>query len=171
MDIDPECNYCPACHDEYRPEITTCAACGVALESSAALRARLDRQRTGRPEPIGPDEPLVLVRRGPLGQIRQLQALLEANGLAAVACADGPAGCRTTCRGAELLLQVRAADLAEVHALLDEEHRRTTVLTDYDPSLADEVFDAGRNEATCPACGCRFPTSSSTCPDCGLSFA
>ena len=171
MDIDPECNYCPTCHDEYRPEITTCAACGVALESGEALRARLDRQRTGRPEPIGPDEPLVLVRRGPLGQIRQLQALLEANGLAAVACADGPAGCRTSCRGAELLLQVRAADLAEVHALLDEEHRRTTVLTDYDTSLAGEVFDADRDEATCPACGCRFPTSSSACPDCGLSFA
>jgi hypothetical protein len=171
MDIDPECNYCPACRDEYRPEITTCPACGVALESGAALRARLDRQRIGRPAPIGPDEPLALVRRGPLGQIRQLQALLEAHGLAAIACADGPAGCRTTCRGAELLLQVRAADLAEVLALLDEEHRRTTVLTDYDTSLADEVFDAGRNEATCPACGCRFPTSSSTCPDCGLSFA
>ena len=171
MDIDPECNYCPTCHDEYRPEITTCAACGVALESSAALRARLDRQRAVRPEPIGADEPLALVRRGPLGQIRQLQALLEAHGLAAIARTDGPAGCRTTCRGAELLLQVRAADLAEVLALLDEEHRRTTVLTDYDTSLADEVFDAGRNEATCPACGCRFPTSSSTCPDCGLSFA
>ena len=171
MDIDPECNYCPACRDEYRPEICTCAACGVALESGAALRARLDRQRPVRPEPIGADEPLALVRRGPLGQIRQLQALLEAHGLAAIARTDGPAGCRTTCRGAELLLQVRAADLAEVLALLDEEHRRTTVLTDYDTSLADEVFDAGRNEATCPACGCRFPTSSSTCPDCGLSFA
>ena len=62
MDIDPECNYCPTCHDEYRPEITTCAACGVALESGAALRARLDRQRIGRPAPIGPDEPLALVR-------------------------------------------------------------------------------------------------------------
>ena len=59
----------------------------------------------------------------------------------------------------------------EVNALLDEEHRRTTVLTDYDTSLAGEVFDAGRDEATCPACGCRFPTSSSACPDCGLSFA
>lgn len=83
MDIDPECNYCPTCHDEYRPEISTCAACGVALESGAALRARLDRQRPVRPEPIGADEPLALVRRGPLGQIRQLQALLEAHGLAA----------------------------------------------------------------------------------------
>ena len=31
MDIDPECNYCPTCHDEYRPEISTCAASGVAL--------------------------------------------------------------------------------------------------------------------------------------------
>lgn len=72
MDIDPECNYCPTCHDEYRPEISTCAACGVALESGAALRARLDRQRPVRPEPIGADEPLALVRRGPLGQIRQL---------------------------------------------------------------------------------------------------
>ena len=66
---------------------------------------------------------------------------------------------------------MRAADLAEVHALLDEEHRRTTVLTDYDTSLAGEVFDADLDEATCPACGCRFPTSSSACPDCGLSFA
>ena len=100
MDIDPECNYCPTCHDEYRPEISTCAACGVALESGAALRARLDRQRPVRPEPIGADEPLALVRRGPLGQIRQLQALLEAHGLAAIARTDGPAGCRTSCRGA-----------------------------------------------------------------------
>ena len=171
MDIDPECNYCPACNDEYRPEITTCAACGVALESGAALRARLDGQRTGRPVPIGPAEPLVVVRRGPLVQIRQLQGLLEAHGLAAIASTDGPAGCRTTCSGAELLLQVRPADLAEVLALLDEEHRRTTVLAEYDTSLAGEVFDAGQDEAICPACGCRFATSSSSCPDCGLSFA
>ena len=172
MDIDPECNYCPTCHDEYRPEITTCAACGVALESGAALRARLDRQRTGRPKPINPDEPLVLVRRGPLGQIRQLQALLEAHGLAAVACADGPAGCRTTCRGAELLLQVRAADLAEVHALLDEEHRRTTVLTDYDTSLAVRCLMPARTRpparpaaAVSPPVRPPVPTAASASPE------
>ena len=38
MDIDPECNYCPTCHDEYRPEISTCAACGVAYGHGSANR-------------------------------------------------------------------------------------------------------------------------------------
>jgi rRNA maturation endonuclease Nob1 len=30
------------------------------------------------------------------------------------------------------------------------------------------VFDTGKDEAICPACGTKFQTSSSECPECGL---
>lgn len=34
----------------------------------------------------------------------------------------------------------------------------------------DEVFDTGKAEATCPACGNVFATTAKECPDCGLVF-
>lgn len=64
-----------------------------------------------------------------------------------------------------------AADAAAIGAILAAERGRELESMGYDLSLADQVFDPSRAEATCPACGTSFATSCHECPDCGLSFA
>lgn len=168
MDIDPECNYCPQCKGEYRAEIQSCADCGLALVSGVLLLARQE-ERVSRPDEIDPAEPVVVVRKGPILQMKALQATLRAQGLPAVVAREAGGCCG--CRGPEVLLQVREEDLAEVMAALEREYRQSTGLADHDARFAGAVCDGGEAEAVCPACGCRFPPGSSECPDCGLCFA
>jgi len=166
--IDPECNYCPRCGDEYRADIRTCAACAVDLLSGAHLLAQ-ETKRQQAPATIAPDEAVVTVRKGPLLHMKALQAALLGRGLPALVSKENDAACG--CRGPELLLQVRESDLAEVMAVLAEEYRQSTGLEDHDTRFAGAVYNAEAAEAVCPACGCRFATSLTVCPDCGLCFA
>lgn len=169
--IDPECNYCPQCGDEYRAEIRTCAACALELVSGTTLLdLQAERRSASRPLTISPDEPVVTVRKGPLLQIKALRAYLLDRGLPSLMVTEEGGACG--CRGPEPLLQVREVDLPEVVAALSQEYRQSTALADHDgPHLAGTVYDAGAAETVCPACGCRFATTSTVCPDCGLCFA
>ena len=168
--IDPECTYCPRCGDEYRAEIRTCAACGVDLVRGALLLARLNRQGSAEPPlAIEPDEPLVAVRRGPLAQIKALHVYLVDCGLPSLVTKEEGGACG--CRGPEVVLQVREADLDGVMEALAREYLHSTGLAEHDTRFAGAVYDAGATEAVCPACGCRFTTTSTVCPDCGLCFA
>ena len=168
--IDPEHNYCPRCGDEYRADIETCAACGIGLLRGAHLLARQAEQRqASRSLAIEPGAPVVTVHKGPLLQIKALQATLQDRGLPSLVATEDGAACG--CRGAELLLQVRESDLSEVMAALAEEYRRSTGLADHDTRFAGAVYNTEEAEAVCPACGCRFATSLAACPDCGLCFA
>jgi len=168
MTIDPECNYCPQCGGEYRPEIHNCADCGVALVGGEAMLAGL-KQGPGRVAEIGPLEPVVAVHKGPLPQLKALQAYLRGKGLPSRLVKESGAGCG--CRGPEVLLQVREADQAGAMAALAEEYREHTGLADHDTRFAGALYDAGAAEAVCPACGCRFTPDMTECPDCGLCFA
>jgi len=170
-DIDPDLNYCPQCRDEYRADIAVCADCGVALVSGRQLlahQAQLHEQQRSRSLVMDPDEPLLTVRKGPVMQIKELQTFLLRRGLPSLAVKEGGA---CGCKGAELLLQVRASDQREVMAALAEEYRQSTGLEDHDTRYVGEVFDAQAAETVCPACGCCFATSNAVCPDCGLCFA
>ena len=172
--IEPELNYCPRCGEEYRAEIPACADCGCDLLTGRQVLAALARQAEAAASavnPIQPGEPLVAIRKGPVLQIKQLRDELLRQGIAALAGTENGAACATGCRGPEVLLQVRESDLPAVMAVLAMEYRQSTSLADHDLSLVGEVYDAGADEATCPACGCRFATSLTTCPDCGLCFA
>lgn len=174
MNIEPDLNYCPQCADEYRAGITTCAACGIELLSGAQMQALHEsrtRKKSSRSLTILPDEPLTPVRKGPVLQMKELQAYLLRHGLPSLAVKESAACCTTGCRGGELLLQVRTADLPEVMTALEQEYRQSTGLSDHDTSLAGAVYNTQAAEAVCPACGFRFSTSSTTCPDCGLCFA
>jgi len=171
--IEDELKYCPRCQEEYRAEIETCADCGITLLTGKAMKALLAEKQAGRKKgdmEIKPDDELVDIRRGPLLQMKELQNLLAGNGLPALVVKD-EASCGQGCCGTVLLLRVRMADIQEVMAVLEEEHVRTTGLHEHDTSHVDAVFNTHAEQATCPACGCTFPTSQATCPDCGLCFA
>jgi ribosomal protein L32 len=172
QNIDPDLQYCPSCNDEYRAEIHVCAACGIDLlsgEQMLALQAERDQPQNLQPLEVDSDEALLTVRKGPVLQMKELQAYLLRRGLSSLAVKESAASCG--CQGAELLLQVRERDLGEVLAALEQEHRQSTGLSDHDTCFAGAVYNAAAPEAVCPACGCRFSTSSTICPDCGLCFA
>ncbi len=171
--IEDELKYCPRCQDEYRSEIETCATCEVQLLTGIAMRNLLvekQQVRANRSMEIAADEELVDIRKGPILQMKDLQKILAGQSLPSlVVQEDG--NCGKGCCGTDVLLRVRMADIQDVMAVLEEEHVRSTGLTDHDTSNAGAVFNTGAQQATCPACGFVFATNTPTCPDCGLCFA
>lgn len=171
--LEPECRYCLYCEEEYRPEIIHCATCGGELTSGkeVAEMVRAYRQQLlQRALPIVEGEETVTIRQGPSLQVRQLQAHLREYSLPSLVIAPPKGAGGKGCCGTELLLQVRRDDLDAVLAVVEEEYRKSTGLAEFDTTHADAVYDTGKEQATCPACGCTFPTQSTTCPDCGLCF-
>jgi hypothetical protein len=61
-------------------------------------------------------------------------------------------------------------DIKEVSGLLNSNFKEMMADHDVKWELLNETFDPNKNQATCPACGTKFNTSSSECPDCGLCF-
>jgi hypothetical protein len=172
-EIEADLQYCPTCMDEYRAEITTCAACQIALVSGKELlqtRQGMGQRQAGRDMVISPDDELVSIRRGPLVQMKDFQTMLKREGIPSLAVSEdsncGQGSCATN-----LLIQVRQEDLQDVIAILEHDHIRSTGLKDHDLSTAGAVIDTTAEQATCPACGHSFSTTEATCPDCGLCFA
>ena len=173
LHIEDELKYCPRCRDEYRAEIETCATCDVTLLTGVAMRALLEEKqkaRSSRSMEISPDDELVDIRRGPVLAMKELQKVLADQLLPALVIKE-EGGCSQGCCGTDVLLRVRLDDIQEIMAVLEEEHVRCTGLQDHDTSYAGSVFNTHAEQATCPACGCTFPTTQPTCPDCGLCFA
>lgn len=174
--LEPDLKYCPRCSDEYRWDIQSCADCGLELLSGEQMMALLNSRDQGKgagfrsPE-IGPEEPVVTVRKGAAALLKQLHMCLSQQGVPSLVLGDGTGNCGRGCRGPELLLQVRPGDVAEALAILDQEHWRTTGLADHDVRLAGLVYDSSAPEAVCPACGFCFSTEAGVCPDCGLCFS
>lgn len=168
--IEHDLKYCPRCRDEYRAEAEFCAACAVPLVLGADLAA-MGKNKGGagqkRKGALTPDDQLVVIYQGELGDLKYLKELLEDEQIGAMIMKDG-AGCGGGCCGPKFLLQVRREDEEDAARLLAEEHRRATVLAEHEAAHAEEVFDPQAEKAVCPACGFAFATTSTTCPDCGL---
>lgn len=162
--FETDCMYCPQCGDEYRLEIRTCAACGVALVTGTEMA-----QATPAYREITPLDRLRTVRRGSIPHIRQLQACLRAAGLASLVAPKADGHC-SSCRGPEVELRVRAAEVEQVEAVLAREYRQSTALAEHAGEAAGTLFDLQVGQAACPACGCLFSTDAILCPDCGLRF-
>jgi uncharacterized protein (UPF0212 family) len=169
-EIEADLQYCPTCMDEYRADITTCAACQVSLISGKELLLAQSQKRAASTMVISPDDEMVSIRRGPLVQMKDFQSMLKREGIPSLAVSEdsncGQGSCATN-----LVVQIRQVDLQEVMAILEQDHVRSTGLEDHDLSTAGAVIDTTTEQATCPACGHSFSTTETTCPDCGLCFA
>jgi hypothetical protein len=170
--IEAELQYCPNCLDEYRAEITTCAACNIPLVSGKEMlesQQDLEQKQAGRNMVISPDDELVTIRKGPLVQMKDLQTMLKREGIPSIAVSED-SNCGQGCCGTNIFVQIRNADLQDVMAILERDHVRSTGLEDHDLSTAGAVIDTAAEQAICPACGYSFPTTEAACPDCGLCF-
>jgi len=172
--IEPDLKYCPICDEEYRADIVTCADCNVELLTGTRM-LELERQKqerkAARTMQLSPDDEMVTIRKGPVLQMKELQILLQGESIPSLTIKEDSGGCGKGCCGTDLMLQVRMTDVQEVLAILEQEHIRSTALEEHDTTYAGAVFNTAAEKATCPACGCSFPTTESICPDCGLCFA
>ncbi len=168
MDIDIELMYCPKCGDEYRTDFSFCAACEVELIDGATKIAQLQgniKQR--RTESISAEDSLVVIRKGRIFEMKQLQSLLQQDGIPSLIAAEG-GDCIKGCCGPEVVLNVRLEDVEDAMVVLAGDFQRTTDLVSHDLRNVAAVFDTDSVEVTCPACGHRFPPTIPECPDCGL---
>lgn len=169
--IDPGLKYCPRCGDEYRAEIARCAGCSVELITGVqrlAMEQARNRGRTGRSMEIAAGETLVTLRSGQLKDIKVLQRQLADERIPSLIGGEGGACCRSGCRGSELQLQVREADVQDALAVLAHDFRKSTALEDHDLTHLQAAFDPRTAADRCPACGTRFAPTVATCPECGL---
>lgn len=169
---DPDLKYCPKCDEEYREEIISCAACNVELISGSEklrLEDEAKAKRTSRSMEISADDEITNIRKGPLGEMKQLQKLLATQSIPSLVVGE-KSNCGKGCCGSDFYLQIKVSDGAEATEVLAQEFKRTTALDSHDLRNAHAVFDTGALSSTCPACGFTFPTTESTCPDCGLCF-
>lgn len=168
--IDSLLKYCPQCKDEYRAEISFCAACGQELISGADLLAQAAKSReteSGGGEILEGDA-LVAVRKGGLYDMKNLKRLLEKGSVPALIARDD--NCGRGCCGPEVLLQIRQQDLQRAAVILEEEHVRTTAGAETAVEHAEAVFNPEEARAVCPACSHEFTPDGAECPDCGLHF-
>lgn len=171
-EIDPELNYCPVCHDEYRAGIEKCAACGVELVDGVRFREMQSgegRARETRSMELSVDDELVTLRSGSLSEMKQLSSLLAAEKIPSLLVSED-GSCGKGCCGATVILQIRMEDGQDALAVLAEDFKRSTSLESYDLTHAGAVFDSEAENTTCPACGHTFAPTTTTCPDCGLCF-
>ena len=165
-----ELKYCPICEDEYRAEIEKCAACGISLLSGSEMLSQKDRPRqqvAGQGE-LGPDDDLVVVRHGPMAEMKSYKEILAVQGVAALLAGDENS-CGKGCCAGNFDLVVRREEAAGAVQVIEDEIRRTAVIETEHEISADQVFDPLAGNNTCPACGHQF-SGGVECPDCGLCF-
>ncbi len=162
--------YCPRCDSEYRPEISRCAHCNIALVSAgerAAARQAVAAERSARSMLIGPDDALVPLRQGSLQEMKTVQYLLQEEHIPSILSGD-----EMSCRGCspQLTLEVKEVDFTAARKVLAADFLQSTGVSPDDLQGADLVFDLQAKEVICPACKARFSPTVGACPGCGLSF-
>jgi hypothetical protein len=162
--------YCPACGDEFRPEIAVCSDCGGALilqpeglgaagvAGSAPSESEPGRGRDGWRTALDalPISTLLPVRT--FDALRDLEP-------AVAAFADLELPSRVLVQNGRYILLVHPETLAEaqiaLHALNPDQGDRL-----------DPAFDATAGRySNCPACSASLPEASGDiCPECGLEL-
>jgi len=169
---DPELKYCPQCRDEYRADIVRCGVCGIELVSGVEMQTLAEGgqvKREHRQGGLTPEDDIVAIHKAPLRDIRQLEELLREERIICLVTGDEQS-CGKGCCPSNFYLQVRREDAMDALRVIEAVHAQHTALHSHDTSHSHGVFNADAGEATCPACGHKFPTAFTTCPDCGLCF-
>lgn len=169
--FEPDLKYCPQCKDEYISSIEKCHDCGCILLTGGEMSASGENQRGKRAQrlgELGPDDELVVVRRGPLPEMKVYEELLRADSIA-TALAGDESSCGKGCCASSFDLVVRREEAADAMQIIEAEIRRTAVIDSTANATSDSVFDPLAANNICPACGHRF-TGGMECPDCGLCF-
>lgn len=170
--IDPDLKYCPQCEDEYRADIENCAVCKIPLitgRDKIAMREAQQRQLAQRKGALSPDEDIVTIHSASMQDMKHLEELLAVENIGTLVVGDDNS-CGKGCCPSTYYLQVRREDAQDAYKIILAEQQRLTALHYHDTAHVDNVFNADAGEATCPACGHTFSTTSTTCPDCGLCF-
>lgn len=170
--IDPELRYCPKCKDEYMAHVVNCAACEIPLISGTemlAIEQSHHARRAQRATAISADDDIVTIHQAQLGEIRRLEDLLAAEGIAYLISGDDKA-CGQGCCPSSFLLSVLREDALDAFKIIQQEFERTTGLSDHDHTHAEAVFNPASLLVKCPACGATFTPTGPECPDCGLCF-
>jgi hypothetical protein len=104
----------------------------------------------------------------PLHDAKELQRILLSRNIPVELNHNGQT-CSRGCTVTVELLAPREA-LAQVQSTLREQHQKLAEGHKVDWDLLEATFDPAKSQATCPACGTQFSTTSTECPDCGLCF-
>jgi len=170
-DFSSEMNYCPVCGDEYRADRTKCEACDQDLISGTEKLVQIEEKEqllSGRSVELSLDDELVILQKGPLKDIKQLQKLLVKEWIPCVLGGDEQS-CGKGCSGPEIYLQIRKDDVEPAMAVLSQDFIKSTALSNHDMTYVDAVYVQGAESTVCPACGCSFaPLEEKNCPECDL---
>jgi hypothetical protein len=168
---DPDYKYCPSCGDEFQPEIKECAECGVLLLGGQEMKSR--QSKPGRDSvtvhrELQPGDDLVVVRHGPMAEMKAYKKILGGSGVSALLAGD-ESSCGKGCCAGNFDLVVRREEAPGAIQIIEDEIRRTSVIDVEHEVQGDSFFDPLAKDNTCPACGYRF-SGGVVCPDCGLCF-
>ncbi len=109
-----------------------------------------------------------LFAEGGVPALGAMCAFLRSAGIDA-ALVRPPADCSTGC-SPKVWLAVATPQLAEAARVLQEQKEQEERQLDEAGRAAAQIVDFDAAEATCPACGTAFATTSTRCPECGLNF-
>lgn len=114
-----------------------------------------------------PEADLVTIAKLPLEEAKLLQRDLRL--IEVPATLNHDPSCRSGCSVTiDVVVPFSHAEAAV--KLLRERFQAAAERPGMDWEKAQATFDPSQQEATCPACGTSFATTSSECPECGLCF-
>ena len=157
--------YCPACEDEFRPDIAVCSDCGASLIlQEEGLGARgvptTDGGKLGVPhwrEALDALPVSTLVPLRTFDSLRDLEPVLAA-------FADRELPSRVLVQNGRYILLVAPSTIADAQAALQLAEGTL-------PDEPDPTFDATTGRyANCPACDTPLSGESNNCPECGLEL-
>lgn len=162
--------YCPACDDEFRPEITVCSDCGGPLilqkEGLGAHGTAPEDDDEGAS--AGWRTALDALPVSNLLPIRTFDALRDLEP-AVSALAEAEVASRVLVQNGRYLLLIRPDDLAPAQQALDVAHADPAELE----GPSDAAFDSKLGRYShCPACGTPLrQESTGACAECGLELS
>ena len=133
------------------------------------MRLLFFSRSAGEDAGVGEEAQLSAIHKAPLTDIRHLEDLLRRERISCLVAGDEKT-CAKGCCPTTFYLLVRREDARDAVGVIQAVHAQHTALHHHDTSHSEAVFNADVGEATCPACGHKFPTAFTTCPDCGLCF-